>query len=285
MRSAVIRWLALLSAAVLLGFTSTQCLSRGDIYANANGAGSNLFTWISTVPSWSGSTQLATVSDFTAFVKNSGACPGSAGQVITFSAATGCAVSGAGAMAHALLTNPSFASASFASWSADGVTGSCTGANAFAATASLADDADGGSATASTIASCDTNGASFATVGLSQAFTAASTPTSQTWSLHYFGALSSAGDALNCSQNNGVVQNLVVKINGTTVGTLAGPTLDSHWHTFNGTTTAMVTGSNTLDVTVQISGAKGSALSSGLCRSTFTSQVFNLDAFSLQATW
>lgn len=283
----LMRWVAIVAATLLLGFTNNQCLSRGDIYANANGAGLNLFTWLGTAPAWSGSTQIATYADFTANVKNNGACGGSSALGITYSAATACAVAGTGAAAHVLLANGSFASASFASWTADAAA-SLGCPNLFAATATD-QDADGGGAFSSTGTSCDTNGASYATAGLNQTFSIAGTPTSQTWSLWYQAALVSAGDDINCIKNAGTVANLVVKVNGTTVGTLAAPRTDGVWHNFFGTTTAMVSGSNTVDVSVQISGASGQHLvligGQQYCRTVTASQLFFVDNVNLQATW
>lgn len=77
---------------------------RGYIFSNIG----TLFTWSGSAQSgWNGSSQDATVSDFTTFVKNNSACTGASNSLITYAQATACAVN---SVSHSpLVTNNTFA--------------------------------------------------------------------------------------------------------------------------------------------------------------------------------
>ena len=195
--------------------------------------------------------------------------------------------------AHTLLSNPSFAGAAYSPWVADAVSGACAFAIPFAASASHDKDSDGGGSIASTSTGCDNNGASFAVVGESQTFSiAGASPSAQAYSFWYETAIPTVGDAADgCLVGSGAVGDIVVKINGTTVATVA-PVADGGWHQVSGTTTALVTGSNSFDVSASISGAKGVTAvfeprtGTYVCRNTvYGAESMSFDDFSVMASW
>jgi hypothetical protein len=144
-----------------------------------------------------------------------------------------------------LVANNAFAGGVFTSW-ASANTGSCNGTpfNAFVVGGQGLAQAD--SATCTSTA---------AVVNLTQTFTISGTPTAQTYSYQYRGALSSSGDPA-CTQGFGTAA-LVLKIHGSTVATTGSPVLDGAWHTVSGTTSVMANGANVFEIDATLTGATG----------------------------
>jgi hypothetical protein len=239
--------LAPLLGLLLLGIYPNQAISRGFIYANANGAGSALYTWSGSAPSWNGSIVAASISDFTTYVRNNGSCGTPSGALITYAQSTTCAVN---SITHSpILTNNTFTGGSFVSWSSSN-TGAC-GGNPFVGQNTSDEDNDNGYALASSLGCTSTA----AVITLVQTFTISGTPTSQTYSFWYKAAQSSFGDPTNCTQGYGGAS-LALKVNSTIIATPS-LTLDGAWHQISGMTTALVNGSNSLTVTATLSAASG----------------------------
>lgn len=83
------RWVLVPLAILLLAVASNQCLTRGYLYSEIN----TLFSWSGSAQAgWNGSLQNATYSDFDTYIANNGSCGGTSLQLITYGAATSCAV-------------------------------------------------------------------------------------------------------------------------------------------------------------------------------------------------
>jgi hypothetical protein len=82
------RWVLGPLAILLLAVSSEQSITRGYIYSEVG----TLWSWTASAPSWSGSLQTATYTDFTTYVANDGSCGGSPLESITYGAATTCGV-------------------------------------------------------------------------------------------------------------------------------------------------------------------------------------------------
>lgn len=279
------RALAVALLLAVLGIASNQALSRNDVY----GLVGTEFTWASSAPAWSGDHTLVTKSDFSTQVKNNGNCaPGaSSNYVMVYSDMQACAVNTVPVPHSPILANNTFSGGSFASWTADTVGGTCTTGTNFAGNSGTDEDSDSGFTSATSI--CFTSGATYGMFGFNQTFNIGGTPTSQSYSFWYQAPYILTGDPVNCDQNNGFVTNITLKVNGTTVRTISLPTQDTSWHQVTGTTSLLVSGSNTLDLSVQLSGAKGSTLrfigGHYICQTTTASQPFYVDNFSLTATY
>jgi hypothetical protein len=266
---------------MLLGVASNQCITRGYIYSQIG----TLFSWSgSSQSSWNGSNQVATVSDFTTFVQNNGACTGPSTTLITYGQATACATNSSAATHTPILANNSFAGGSFVSWSSANV-GSCTGA-LFSSLNGGDEDGDGGFANASSLG-CTTTAAQ---VTLVQSFSTGGAPTSQTYSFWYKGAQATSGDS-SCTLQTGSAS-FVLKIGSTAIATVASPTLDGAWHQVTGTMSAMVSGSNTLTLTATLQGARGQynrynpKIQGYICTFAGTAiQQIQVDNFVLSGVW
>lgn len=278
-----LRALALLLGLVLLGtFSSTQCLSRNDVYAQIGTA----FTWAVTAQaSWNGDHTLVSCSDFFTYVKNdSSSCTtlyGSNGahQMMNWAQMQQHAVNTVPSAHTPILANNSFAGASFASWLNDSGN-TCT----WNASSTQAQDADGGSAFTAAPLTSSCSG------GFNQPFNipGASAPTSQSLSFYYMAPLALAGDPVNCTQGSGTVV-LTVKVNGTTVP-MPPITYASSWQPVTLTIGSdLVAGSNTIDISASATSASGTQLTPPnnlVCNTqNHSAQSVYIDNVSLTATY
>lgn len=275
------RILLVLFAVLLLGVASNQCITRGYIYSQIG----TLFSWSgSSQSSWNGSNQVATVSDFTTFIQNNGACTGPSTTLITYGQATACATNSSGATHTPILANNSFAGGSFASWSSANV-GGCTGA-LFNSTSGPDEDGNLGYANATSF-SC---AATPAQVTLVQSFSTGGAPTSQTYSFWYRGTQAVSGDSA-CTQAFGSAS-VLVKIGATTIATVSSAVLDGTWHQVSGTMSAMASGANTFTLTATLAGAHGqysrynAKIQDYVCtQANYSPQALQVDDFVLSGVW
>jgi hypothetical protein len=185
-----------------------------------------------------------------------------------------------------ILANNTFSGGSFTSWSdtTPSYTGACTTSNGFAGVNATDEDGDTGYVTGSTTASTACS-AGTATIGLTQSFTINGTPTSQSYSFWYYITPAIYNGGSCTGDTPGSYSNLKLVINGTTVSTTASPTGNSAWHQVSGTTTALVSGSNTLTLSITLSSSAWRSIQAS-CTGTedFASQSANIDNVVLTAT-
>lgn len=185
-----------------------------------------------------------------------------------------------------LIANHSFASNSFTSWAATtpSYTGSCAASSGFASVASPAEDADGGASQGSSGATTTCASGGTATIGETQTFSIAGTPTAQTYSYWYNITQVTAGDPVNCVQGVGTVSEIDLTLNSTTFQTLS-PTMDGAWHQVTGSTSALVSGSNTITIKSVNQSATGTQRNPTICGATVnTAQPTTIDNIVLTAT-
>lgn len=279
--------LAALMTVVLVaatGQTSNQMLSEQDLVDNVTAG--NL--------KWSGSaitgtTKMVTYSEFTTYISNNAACGGSSNELMSYSAMTACRVL---ATVHdPIISNPSFASGNTV-WTQAGVSG--TGLYALAPVITNATSEDGDSwydafTTSTTLSTCEASGTVTCEGTSAQTFSTGGTPTSQSLSFYYKGAVNTAtGDAVNCSPVTGSAS-VSMKLNSTTYNPTL--TLDGSWHQYSTTTTALVNGSNTITFTftgtTTVNQPSTFHPSTGLytCSTTRTSNNINIDNIHVVGTW
>jgi hypothetical protein len=280
------RILAIALAVVLIastGQTSNQALSHQDVIDNV--AAGNLI-WISGQPGgWSGSNQLTTRAEFVANVKNSGSCPGSSAQILAYGDMVSCRV--LTSVHTPILANYTFAAGSFSSWSASG-SGCTTGTTALHGVNATGQDGTGYAAGDSGT-TCNDNTGTFATLKASQTFTIVGTPTTQSFSFWYLANLTTQGDA-RCGVDSSSVQAIRLTVNGTTVLTDSAPTVNSTWIHETGTTSGLVSGSNTVTIEADVlAGARGMNYVTGPddCEivDPIATQDFAVDNVELTATY
>jgi hypothetical protein len=184
-----------------------------------------------------------------------------------------------------ILANNTFSAGSFTSWSdtTPSYTGSCSTSTGFAGKNATDEDGDAGYATGSSSASISCVSGK-ATIGLTQSFTINGTPTSQSYSFWYYITPATYNGGSCTGDTPSSVSNLTLVINGTTVSTTAAPTVNSAWHQVSGTTTALVSGSNTLTLTITLSSSKYATNQSTCIGTTYQSQSANIDNVVLTAT-
>ncbi|MHB8704620.1 MAG: hypothetical protein ACYC8W_10895 [Candidatus Tyrphobacter sp.] len=185
-----------------------------------------------------------------------------------------------------ILANNTFSGGSFTSWTDTGPTyiGSCATSTAFAGVNAADEDGDTGfaqgasGATAVCVATHSPAGG--VTLGLSQSFSIASTPTAQTYSFWYDWVAVTYG---SYCQTYGTATNLVFKLNGTTITTISSPAQNA-WTHVSGSTTALISGSNSIEVDVTLTSATGFGNSSCTLGHGFAAQPFSVDDVVLSAT-
>ena len=266
--------------------SSNQVITRGFIYANIG----SLFTWSgSAQTSWFGSSQAATYNDFETYVKNSGSCGGSAKMLISYGAATGCAVN---TSTHSpIVSCASFSSGCFSPWINNGVPGDDQ-PNACVATAGNHDfqnssggsqDGDGYSAGAA-VGTGSTNGGCVDQFELYQSFSVSGTPTSQSYS--FWVDWSNAQSAGFCKTAGSAT--VYAKLNGTVIVSNVSAGAASTWNQFSGSTSALVNGTNTLEIVVSLKPSYGSSSSTNCTNGIYnvvSNDTANVDNISLTATY
>lgn len=272
--------LAFLAFAIGRPIASNQALSRADVFA---GIGTS-YSWSGTAQGWSTDHRLLTRGDITSFLQNNGTCTGSGtALVFTQSMLSACAVI---ANTHTpILANNTFSGGSVTSWSASYSYAGCTSGGTAVAVNGADEDSDSGYADEGSGVFC-VNG-NTVTVALTQSFSIAGNPASQSYSFWYRWTPVVEGDANNCIQQTGAVNNLQVVINSHTETTIPNPVGDSAWHHVSGTTIDLITGTNTFAVQASVSGARGNSLNGqGICSTpNLGAQTLDVDNASLTATW
>jgi hypothetical protein len=281
MRVAAVALLTLVLVAAT-GQTAHQMLSMQDLVDNV--AAGN-FKWSGSAQT--GSTLMVTEGTFVADISNNGSCTGPANRLIAYSEAVLCRVL---LSTHTpILLNNTYSGGSFSSWTSDTpiYTAPCaSGATAVGGLNTTDQDGDAGFAQGGQAGSTLCNSSTPTTIGASQVFSTTGTPTSQTFSLWYNGETpTSVGDPVNCVGDTTVAYALTVRMNGTVEQTLSAPTLDGTWHQWTGTMTHMVSGSNTLDISVEVGGAHGSTTPPGCTPKTSASETFGIDHVVLSASY
>lgn len=262
----------------LLGLSSNQAVTRGYFYSNIG----TTFAWSGSAQSeWSGSTQAATCSDYSTYIRNDGTACTPSNSLVTYGFATSHAV--VSNIHTPILSANTFAGGAFYPWTSANA-GSCAG-GPFSATASTDEDGDNGYAVGSSSGCVATP----AQVTLAQTFTTGGAPTSQSYSFYYKAKQAVSGSA-SCTLATGTAS-LSVKIGSTTIATPT-LTLDGAWHQVSGTTTAMVSGSNTLTFTATLAGANGqkqfysTQIKNYVCRNAgIAPQTLQIDNVVLTGTW
>ena len=252
-------------------------MSRNDVYAQIGTA----FSWAGTAQaSWNGDHTMVNCSDFFTYIKSDGSScttlygTNGAHQIMNWSQMQQHAVNSTPVSHTPILSNNTFAGAVFSPWTADG---SATCSANFAASTTDQEGTDGGSATGNS-----SNGT--CTIGMSQTFNVTAAPTSQSLSFYYETPNVSAGDGINCTAGTGSAT-ITIKLNGTTISTITNPTYDSSWHPVSTPISAMVSGSNTLDITVSLTAASGTTGSPACTTHQYAQQHVYIDNVQLTATY
>jgi len=274
------RVLAGVLLALTLAISGSQTLTRGYLYSNIG----TLFTWASSAQAgWNGSSQVATCADFATYIQNDGTPCVSSVATLLDSYALAHAVN---SVTHSpLVANGTFLNGTFSPWTSAN-TGACSGVITFAGQP-VSPDYNGDNGVAA--ASSGTCVATPAETTLTQVFSIAGTPTVQTYFFAYRALQSTYGDP-DCTVASGSVS-MLLKMNGTTVASIASPALDGAWHTVSGTMTAMANGSNTLVLDATLAGATGATQIfrpgiGDVCKPAVTvAQPLQVDDFILSAVF